>query len=186
MKIAILAWGSLIWSPRTLKVLGPWDHNGPAIPLEFSRISLDGRLTLVIDETHGTSQTTWSIQSGYEDLNSTISNLQERERMPNPNPVGFLDLNTGRLSDRARNHHPTACNTIAQWASRQQFDAVIWTALGPNFQQRSGKVFSTMAAIDYLRKLEGEKKIDTLAYIRSCLPQIRTPLRDAVDKMFPT
>jgi hypothetical protein len=44
MKIAIVGWGSLIWDPRDL-------HLATAIlPIEFSRISDNGRLTLVVDE----------------------------------------------------------------------------------------------------------------------------------------
>ena len=31
----------------------PWKTDGPELPLEFSRISKDGRLTLVIDELNG-------------------------------------------------------------------------------------------------------------------------------------
>ena len=47
MKIAILAWGSLLRS-ETMKI-GKWQIDGPFLPLELSRISNDGRLTLVID-----------------------------------------------------------------------------------------------------------------------------------------
>ena len=51
MKIAILGWGSLIWNQNGLPVKGQWKKNGPVLPIEFSRVSRDGRLTLVIDET---------------------------------------------------------------------------------------------------------------------------------------
>ena len=50
MKIAILGWGSLIWQPKDLKFdanIG-WKEKGPILPIEFARISKDGRLTLVI------------------------------------------------------------------------------------------------------------------------------------------
>ncbi len=51
MKIAILGWGSLLWQPKDLqfdKGIG-WSENGPMLPVEFARISKDGRLTLVIE-----------------------------------------------------------------------------------------------------------------------------------------
>ena len=50
MKIAILGWGSLIWLPKDLKfdTNSGWKENGPVLPIEFARISKDGRLTLVI------------------------------------------------------------------------------------------------------------------------------------------
>ena len=50
MKIAILSWGSLLWQPKDLQFnqeIG-WSNNGPMLPIEFARISKDGRLTLVI------------------------------------------------------------------------------------------------------------------------------------------
>lgn len=54
MKIAILAWGSLIWDdnwPEFDKQRGEWLKDGPILPLEFSRVSAsrDKALTLVID-----------------------------------------------------------------------------------------------------------------------------------------
>lgn len=48
-KIAILAWGSLYWDKRTLAIQSEWNEDGPTLPIAFSRISKDGRLTLVID-----------------------------------------------------------------------------------------------------------------------------------------
>jgi hypothetical protein len=53
MKIVILGWGSLIWDPRDLPHQEPWLDDGPKLPLEFSRISKDRRLTLVIDAVNG-------------------------------------------------------------------------------------------------------------------------------------
>ncbi|HOW68396.1 MAG TPA: hypothetical protein P5055_13320 [Candidatus Paceibacterota bacterium] len=53
MSIAILGWGSLIWNPRDLPITGDWQGDGPVLPIEFTRISDNGRLTLVIDERHG-------------------------------------------------------------------------------------------------------------------------------------
>ena len=57
-KIAVLAWGSLVPEPRDLKA--EFEPNGPLLPIEFCRVSDDGRLTLVIDETFGAVCTTYS------------------------------------------------------------------------------------------------------------------------------
>ena len=51
MKSAVLAWGSLVWDPRDLQLAAEFAPNGPLLPIEFCRVSDDGRLTLVVDET---------------------------------------------------------------------------------------------------------------------------------------
>ena len=48
MRIAFLGWGSLCWNPGTLRTSGNWKSDGPRLPLEFARISEDGRPSLVI------------------------------------------------------------------------------------------------------------------------------------------
>jgi hypothetical protein len=53
MRIAVLGWGSLIGDPGDMALADRFEPNGPQLPLEFSRISNNGRLTLVIDETAG-------------------------------------------------------------------------------------------------------------------------------------
>ena len=63
MKIAVLAWGSLVWDPQDLQVAGKFAPNGPLLPIEFCRVSADGRLTLVVDETFGATCTTYSASS---------------------------------------------------------------------------------------------------------------------------
>jgi len=43
MKIAVLAWGSLVWDRRDLAVAGNFEPTGPRLPIEFCRVSGDGR-----------------------------------------------------------------------------------------------------------------------------------------------
>jgi hypothetical protein len=57
LRIAILGWGSLLWD-EDLDFdgsHGTWQHDGPTLKLEFSRVSTTrlGALTLVIDTEHG-------------------------------------------------------------------------------------------------------------------------------------
>ena len=82
MKIGILAWGSLIWDPGTLRLAGNWIEGGPVLPIEFSRVSDNGRLTLVIDEKHGVDVPTRNALSALDDLDETITDLQKREGLP--------------------------------------------------------------------------------------------------------
>ena len=69
MKIAILAWGSLIWQPKDLLLdteFG-WKEDGPILPIEFARISKDGRLTLVITK-NGTKVPVLYALSNYQNV----------------------------------------------------------------------------------------------------------------------
>ena len=53
VKSVVLAWGSLVWDPRELQTAAKFAPDGPLLPIEFCRISADGRLTLAIDERFG-------------------------------------------------------------------------------------------------------------------------------------
>jgi hypothetical protein len=53
MKIVVLACGSLVWDPDSLRRAGNLMECGPVLAIEFSRVSGNGRLTLVIDERYG-------------------------------------------------------------------------------------------------------------------------------------
>lgn len=43
MKIAVLGWGSLIWKRGNLAVAGDFIPAGPRVPIEYCRVSTDGR-----------------------------------------------------------------------------------------------------------------------------------------------
>ncbi len=80
MKTAILGWGSLLWQPKDLqfdKEIG-WSENGPMLPIEFARISKDGRLTLVITKDVKEVKTYFAI-SNYKTLEEAVLNLAVRE-----------------------------------------------------------------------------------------------------------
>ena|SRR5271165_3513243 len=81
MKIAVLAWGSVVWDPQDLRAAGTFAPNGPLLPIEFRRVSADGRLTLVIDETFGAICTTYSAPSALQNLDAAVENLRGREGM---------------------------------------------------------------------------------------------------------
>src|SRR5438105_1725427 len=91
MQICYLGWGSLIWDPKDLSFRGPWIQGGPTLPIEFCRISADGRLTLVIDGEHGVPVVTRFAASDYSDLQSAREALKEREDC-RFDCIGFVDL----------------------------------------------------------------------------------------------
>ena len=185
MRIALLGWGSLIWDPQTLRVAGEWTLDGPILPIEFSRVSDNGRLTLVIDEENGVPAVTRTAISALNDLELAIVNLQNRERMPNKSRIGFIDKIDGNRSQRASKSHGTTCDRIQAWANDRQVDAVLWTALGPRFLEKTGETFSPEAAVRYLGTLDGQIRQDAFSYIRRAPPEICTPVRERFQQQFP-
>ena len=190
MKSAVLAWGSLVWDPRDLQAAAEFAPNGPLLSVEFCRISVDGRLTLAIDETFGGTCTTYSAPSAIGNLEAAIENLRVREGMRDALGIGFVEPTSGKQSDIALQRHPEAVATIAAWATSNGYDFAIWTALASNFDQpdKGGEPFSVTAVIGYLEALEGQdaaKFARALAYIRNAPPEIETPVRDEVNKRWP-
>lgn len=177
MRIAVLGWGSLIWDPRGLHLAGGWQEGGPVLPIEFSRISDNGRLTLVIDEKHGVDVPTRFALSSLSDLDLTIADLQEQEGAPNRDRIGFADLLHDRDCERARVKHPIACERIRAWAEEKRFDGVVWTAIGPRFREKTGEPFSVDAAVGYLARLPEQTKALALDYIRNAPGDVVTPVR---------
>lgn len=188
MRIAILAWGSLVWDGRDLALAGPFKPSGPTLPLEFSRVSLDRRLTLVIDEDRGASCTSYVATSPYLDLDEAIGNLRRRENMPNAEGIGFVDTLERTRSDAAWERHPRAVLAIENWALRHGYRWVIWTALESNFHEpeKAGEPFSVEAALDYLAALPPDRLEKALEYFRKAPPEISSPLREAVDRRWPS
>ena len=172
MKIAILGWGSLIWDPRDLPRESFWELPGPSLPLEFSRVSMDGRLTLVIDRDYGDECQTYYAMSPRADLNDAIRDLQTREGTSDSN-IGFVDL-------QHEQHHgrdPEAVEAIRAWAQEQRFAGVVWTDLKPNFTKQTGTSFSVAAAAAYLENLPLTSRTRALKYIANAPEEISTPLR---------
>ncbi len=116
MKCAVLGWGSLVWDSRELKIASEFKANGPLLPIEFCRISADGRLTLAIDETFGALCKTYSAPSALETLDAAMDDLCAREGMADVRAVGFVEPASGGQSDVAMQSHPQVVATIGAWA----------------------------------------------------------------------
>jgi hypothetical protein len=188
MKIAVLAWGSLLWNPNTLRIAAPFTLTGPNLPVEFCRISKNRRLTLVIDEDFGTLCQTYAAPSAFSTLDEAIENLREREAMPHAHDVGFVDLTTTERSPFALNRHPAATETIAAWTHSAGYDATIWTALPSDFATTAPEPFSVNGAIRYLEVLEQSDAhafATALEYIRRAPDATQTPLRNRVTTQWP-
>ena len=178
MKIAVLAWGSLIWDKRELAIIGDWQAGGPVLPIEFSRVSGNGRLTLVIDPQNGANVPTLFARSGFENLDDAILNLRDREDTSNDR-IGYVNVASNTERDYSRRQHPKSCDIIKSWARANDWQAVIWTALPSNFTEKILNPYTVGAAVAYVHKLPKDKRAKAFEYIHKAPREIDTPFRRA-------
>lgn len=176
MNIVILGWGSLIWDPRELPKEGTWQTEGPRLPLEFSRVSKDCRLTAVIDPTDGERCPTRFVMSPRADIDDTICDLRDRESTTSKR-IGFVDLKAGK--DHAQ--FATICRRIKSWGAEEGLDGVVWTDLPPNFKDQTGKEYTVATAVAYLEGLPKTGRENALQYIGNAPDEVNTPLRRALE-----
>jgi hypothetical protein len=174
LDIAILGWGSLVWDPRELQHDGRWRRGGPVLPLEFSRRSSGGRLTLVVDREHGTGCQVRYSNSPRTDLDQAVADLAARETTA-AHWIGFVEPATGRC----RGRDGDAVASIRSWCASRGFDAAIWTDLPGNFAELTGRTFSVGAAIDHLRGLDDPDRTTAATYLDRAPEEVVTPLRRA-------
>lgn len=177
MKIAILGWGSLIWDPRELPREGVWQELGPVVPLEFSRISSDCRLTLVIDREHGEPCETYFVLSPRVDIDDAIEDVRHREGT-RTSLIGFVDLS----HDTRHGRDAQSIVDIEVWAKANEFDGVVWTDLDQNFMAETGAAFTVPRAIAHLESLPVTARKRAMKYIANAPATVSTPLRRAMEK----
>jgi hypothetical protein len=178
MRIAILGWGSLVWDPRRLRVSGGWHADGPQLPLELARISQDGRLTLVVYPGAPPLTTYWALSAAV-----TVAEARENLRVREGTHERFIGVVPGR-ADSAAPDDAAVAQTIELWRRRSQLDAVVWTALPPNFEddEHGGRPLTGENAIRYLLDLPSDQRRKAEEYIRRAPTQIQTPIRQAIEQ----
>jgi hypothetical protein len=180
MKIAILAWGSLIWDPRNLKIdksqgNNGWFNDGPMLPIEFARISQDGRLTLVIVPGKTSIQTSFAI-SKYQEIDHTILDLAVREGC-GKNSIGYFDRVENIFQSKF-----LIREAIAHWLEgKNGINAVIWTDLSRNFKDKLDKELTPENAVCYLNSLSPDIRAKAEEYIRKASSNLRTPIRNSIE-----
>ncbi|MEO5793995.1 MAG: hypothetical protein ABIP34_02905 [Rhodoferax sp.] len=182
MKIAILGWGSLLWDTRTDfdSTHGPWELDGPNLPIEFTRVSKTrgGALTLVIDHDYGAVCTCVFALSTRSNPDDAISDLRCREGTTLAN-IGYY------FADGSRQNSSTdkTLNIVRQWAETTKIDVVVWTDLKSNFASKSKlkQPFSIPSAISHLQSLSVDAKASAAEYMWRAPALVDTALRRAVE-----
>ncbi|QHM70745.1 hypothetical protein [Mixta intestinalis] len=169
MNIACLGWGSLLWKPGALPVSGDWHADGPALPIEFSRVGDNGELATAVCLNAPLVPVFWAWLA-VDTLEQACEALRQREQIPQERKDGV-----GVLLIQA-----SAMGPLAEWARARQTDALIWTALPPRIAQCEGLIPGIDDAIAYLSELEGEKREHARHYLEQVPAQLDTPYRRAI------
>ena len=181
--IACLGWGSLVWDPRALPVRSEWFADGPLLPIEFSRKSCDGRVTLVLLKKAPIVRSLWALMSVSE-LKAAKKALADREGMPRCDKtknIGYWSING--INEKSNG---VGVESIGGWASTIGIEAVIWTALSEKGFGDENEYRSDLAdkVIDYLRSLSYVKGQNAERYIRKAPRQIDTEVRRRIEREF--
>jgi hypothetical protein len=173
MRIACLGWGSLIWNTGILPIQREWFKDGPFAPIEFTRQSSDGRMTLVIDPTASPVRLLWAHMLSL-DLASAREALRDREG---------ITAKEWQSKIGAWQHGepaPAIIPDLDRWADAHGLDAAIWTALGPKFDNREASP-SADQVVQYLRRLTGTVRDNARRYIERAPRQIDTEYRRRIE-----
>jgi len=168
MKIAVIGWGSLIWDPRTLARSGRWHEAGPHLPIEFVRISKDGRLTLAIHPPSKEQRTYW-VLSALDTVEAARNDLALRE-------VTTVDNVGSAFRDEVRCGEDAIEVAVRRWlGGHSDLEAAIWTGLP--FTLEGPDVVAQ--AVAYLTSLTlGSAVYDRAReYVTNAPPQIQTAVR---------
>ena len=175
MRIAVIGWGSLIWCPGCLNIKSRWYTNGPKLPIEFSRVSKDGRLTLVITPKVDPVQTLWAV-STFEDVGQAAENLRKRE--------GTSKAYIGQLAIGKPSNRDTGSEAVSAWLREQNIEAAVWTTLPPKAPPNSDTPMNAQRAVDHINGLDNDKRQRAEEYVRNTPEQIETKIRKRLREEF--
>jgi len=177
LRIACLGWGSLIWKPENLPIIGDWKNDGPMLPIEFVRESGGQRITLVICDNVAPVRACWSLLEA-KSMDAAMSALAGREGISNKNVttyIGYCDLATGA-------RHGLRADDIAAWAGGHKLDGVVWTNLPCGFKNSRQILPTGDQVVSYLQGLNGQALDDAREYIERAPLQISTAYRHQISK----
>lgn len=175
MKIAVIAWGSLLWKPGPLQLASGWHPDGPSLPLEFARVSEDTpELALALVPGARLCHTYWAWLDT-TDVGAARAMLRAREKITPARPDWV-----GTVSSAVPPGDATAA-VIDTWRRARGIDAVVWTALPARFQQRDGHAPSAQEVLHWLASRTGEERAAAEHYIRRTPAHIDTRYRRLIE-----
>lgn len=181
MKIAIIGFGSIVNNPTdALRLRGDMVLSTLRLPLEFSRISMSGTVSVVVDFDNGVECPVYVGKSARKfHVLDAASDMLVREKTKFAN-VGFICKDgTFSCSQLVNPASARSERIVKAWLDGQdEFDAAVWSALPPNFQEELGEPFSVDRAASFIAALPSSQKKKAVRYIKNA--PIETPLKAVV------
>jgi hypothetical protein len=174
MKIACIGWGSLIWRPGGLEIQNYWFEDGPILPIEFTRISDNNRVTLIIDPKANPVRTLWALMT-CPSLDKAKESLKQREGVDSIELIRSIGI-TDETTD-------TTSQIIKNWLKEKDLDFAIWTGLSYSRKTKQKRP-SIASIISHLRDLEASQRRNAEEYIRKAPKQIDTEYRREIEIEF--
>jgi hypothetical protein len=162
-----------VWDPRGLPIKLPWFNDGPYAPVEFTRQSEDGRITLVIDPQAEPVPLLWAhmIPTNLQVAKEALRDREGITRKDWASRVGAWQ--EGEVA-------PKEIRDLPAWANEHGYEAVIWTALGTKFKDKGDRPTDDQV-VTYLRELVGPLRNDAKRYVRYAPRQIDTTYRRRIE-----
>lgn len=172
--IVCIGWGSLIWQPKELPIVGQWHFDGPELPIEFVRHSGQGtgedKLTLVLASGRTEVITRWATLD-VADLEEARSVLRKREGCR----LGDIGFYPGGSSNEF-------ADKIGKWAIGKNLAGVVWTALPPKFFNENGRSPTPDEALAFVSSLPSKARELAEQYVRMAPKAVRTPYRESFER----
>ena len=174
MRIACLAWGSLLWKPGPLVLASEWQADGPSLPIEFARESDGGEMATALSPGAADVQVFWA-RMRTKSLAEAREQLRQREQIPvdRVDGVGHVAHGGAPGPFDAR---------IAAWAAQRALDAVVWTALPPRSRGVEGRMPHPDEVCAYLDALPLDVRAHAEDYVRRTPPSLRTRYRTTIEE----
>jgi len=173
MKIACLAWGSLLWKAEPLVLASPWHDDGPDLPLEFSRVGDHKELATTLLATAPLQTTWWALLAA-----TSIAEAREQLRQREEISLGHPEWIGTEPAKRRYPHH----QSIGTWMSQRSLEAVVWTALPPRYAGTEGREPNPSEAAQYLDGLAGDDRVHAEDYVRRMPARFSTPTRGEIER----
>ena len=148
--------------------------DGPLVPVEFTRQSDNGRITLVIDPQAASVRVLWAVLA-LNELAAVRQALRERE--------GITVKKWEQLIGvwQSQTPPPVQIPELPDWAAGHGIDAVIWTALLPKFGGEPVRP-PVDQILNHLRQLRGDARDRAQEYIERAPQQVDTEYRRRIER----